>query len=251
VTDRRPAADIVEEALAVMAEARERQAEARLLGGLAVRLHVAAGLHPAFDRTYKDIDVVVARRSARDVARMLVEMGYQPNETFNAMNGNRRLLFYDTANERQLDVFVGSFEMCHAVPISGRLHVDPVSLPLAELLLTKLQVVQLNEKDRRDALAILHHHDLADHDDDAVNVGVITQLLASDWGFWRTATANIESAGSAVDEYALAQEERERLRERLDRLRARIDEQPKTSKWKIRARVGDRVRWYEEPEEVA
>src|SRR5207244_13327396 len=120
------------------------------------------GLDPAFDRIYKDIDVVVSRRSGRDAARLLTDLGYQPDVSFNAMNGNRRMLFYDVPNGRQLDVFVGAFEMCHVIPVADRLTVDPLSLPLAELLLTKLQVVELNEKDRRDALAVVHHHQVTE-----------------------------------------------------------------------------------------
>jgi hypothetical protein len=184
------------------------------------------------------------------VGRLLLELGYEPNQTFNAMNGNRRLLFYDVPNERQLDIFIDDFEMCHVIPLSDRLVVDRISIPLAELLLTKLQVFELNEKDRRDALAILHHHEIEDHDADAVNGAVVAALLAADWGLWRTATMNLDRAAAAVDEYALSSDERAQLEQRLLALRQRIDDAPKSRKWKLRDRVGDRVRWYEEPEEV-
>jgi hypothetical protein len=250
MSDRQPVADIIEETQVVVEAAGRRQVDARLIGGLAVRFHAAEGLHPAFARPYKDIDLVVTRGSAGELVRLLADLGYEPNQVFNAMNGNRRMLFYDTANGRQLDVFVASFAMCHAIPLSGRLHVDPISVPLAELLLTKLQVVQLNEKDRRDALAIVHHHEVADHDDDAVNAVVISQLLASDWGLWRTATMNLDKAGGALEDYRLSEDEQSRVRGRLDDLRSRIDEQPKSARWKMRSRIGDRVRWYDEPEEV-
>ena len=234
----------------MMAAANERAVELRLLGGLAVRLHAEDGLHPAFDRAYKDIDVVVSRRAGGSAARLLTDLGYTPNEAFNAMNGNRRMLFYDEPNGRQLDVFVGSFEMCHAIPVAGRLTVDDLSLPLAELLLTKLQVVKLNEKDRRDALAIVHHHEVSEHDRDAINATVVAELLAADWGLWRTTTMNLDRALDAIDEYPLEEHQRGRLRTRLAALLDRIDTQPKARKWKLRDRVGDRVRWYEEPEEV-
>ena len=38
--------------------------------------------------------------------------------------------------------------------------------------------------------------------------------------------------------------------QRLDQLWQLIDAQPKSLKWKLRNRVGDRVSWYELPEEV-
>ncbi len=181
---------------------------------------------------------------------MLSDLGYEPNQSFNAMNGNRRQLYYDLPNERQLDVFVDRFEMCHAIPLSDRLAIDQLSIPLAELLLTKLQVVELNEKDRGDALAILHHHEIEDHDVDAVNGAVVAALLAADWGLWRTATMNLDRAAAALGDYELSDQERDTLERRLQELHRRIEEEPKSRKWKLRDRVGDRVRWYEEPEEV-
>src|SRR4029450_517652 len=86
--------------------------------------------------------------------------GYEPHVAFNALHGGDRLLFFDNDHDRQVDVFVGVFSMCHKIPLDGRIEVDPVSIPLAELLLTKLQVVELNEKDVRDALALLHDHEV-------------------------------------------------------------------------------------------
>jgi hypothetical protein len=250
VSGRVPETDVVSEARFVLAASEEQGLGIRLLGGVAVRLHADPSLHPAFDRSYKDIDVVVPRRTAGEIGRMLAELGYEPNQTFNAMNGNRRQLYYDVPNERQLDVFVDRFEMCHAIPLSDRLTIDRISIPLAELLLTKLQVYELNEKDRRDALAILHHHEIEDHDADAVNGAVVATLLAADWGLWRTTTMNLDRAAAAVGEYGLSDDERSMLEQRLQELRRRIDEEPKSRKWKLRDRVGDRVRWYEEPEEV-
>jgi hypothetical protein len=247
---RTPTANIVEEAWLVLEAAGTQSVEVRLIGGLAIRDHAEDGLHPAFERQYKDIDVVVPRGGGRDASKLLQELGYTANESFNVMNGNRRLLFYDLTNERQLDVFIGSFEMCHAIPVTERMHVDPRTVPLAELLLTKLQVVELNEKDRRDALALLHHHELASDDRNHVNADQVARLLAADWGLWRTTTMNLDRSLDAVGEYELTADEGETLTDRIRRLVQRIDEEPKSTKWKMRDRVGDRKKWYQEPEEV-
>ena len=250
VATRTPTEDIVQEAQEVMNASDQGAVGARLLGGIAIRLRTPGGLHPAFERSYKDIDLVAPRRSGKELSRMLTGMGYEANTVFNATNGNRRLLFYDNANGRQLDVFLGTFEMCHAVPLGDRLDVDPLTVPLAELLLTKLQIVQLNEKDRRDSLALLFHHPVADHDQDAVNGARVADLLAADWGLWRTTTMNLAKARDSAPEYALSNEERQRILDRIAELEAQIEAAPKSTKWKLRDRVGDRKRWYEEPEEV-
>ena len=134
----------------------------RLLGGVAVRLRAPEGLPAALKRPYADLDFVAGRGASRGADRFFRAAGYEPHVAFNALHSRERLLFFDPGHGRQVDVFVGSFRMSHAVPLEGRLDVDETTIPLAELLLTKLQVHELNEKDVRDALAIVHGHPVAD-----------------------------------------------------------------------------------------
>jgi hypothetical protein len=168
---------------------------------------------------------------------------------FNALHGQERLLFFDEEHDRQVDVFVGAFSMCHKIQLDERLTVDPISIPLAELLLTKLQVVELNEKDIRDTLALLHDHPVGDTDGDVLNGARVAELCAVDWGLWRTITQNLNVCRAFADSYDVP--DRAILDERLDELLERIDREPKARGWKLRARIGDRKRWYELPEEVA
>ena len=222
----------------------------RLVGGLAIRVHAHRD-HPSLDRAFKDIDVVTVRKGERDVGRFLRELGYEPDSAFNTLNSGRRALFYDVVHQRQLDVFVGGFQMCHAIPIADRLDVDPQTVPLAELLLTKLQIVHLNDKDLRDIVALLLDHDVADTDDEAVNGAVVARLCSDDWGLWRTCHLTIDAVRGHLDGLGLPTGDEAVLLARLDALEARLDSAPKTRRWRLRDRVGDRVRWYEEPEEVA
>lgn len=242
--------DIVQEAGRLLGRATERDVLLRLLGGLAVRLHSPGGVHPILERDFEDIDFVSRRDRGKEVGAFFKEMGYEPNKVFNAMNAGRRLMFYDNENRRRVDVFLGSFEMCHSIPIQERIELDPVTIPLAELLLTKLQVVELNEKDLRDILALLHEHDVADDDAEAINVARIAELCSRDWGLWRTCQLNFERVRAAIETYGFSPEERVTLGARLDVLVERLEAEPKSRAWKLRARIGDRVRWYEEPEET-
>ena len=245
-----PLQQILDEARRLASAALERDVPLRLVGGLAVRIRTDEAFHPGLSREYKDIDFVTLKGRNRQVARFFEDMGYEPQEQFNAMNGHERLLFHDLANQRQLDVFVGAFRMCHEIPISDRITQDPMTLPLAELLLTKLQIVNLNEKDLRDVIAILHHHDVSDHDGDTINSVRVAKLCAEDWGLWRTCKMNIARVREGLASYDIAQAERNAVEERLDRLWERIDTEPKSRGWRLRDRVGDRKRWYQEPEEV-
>ena len=207
-------------------------------------------MHSSLSREYKDIDFVTPKDRGKATSRLFEEMGYEPDREFNAFNGGTRLLFHDPANQRQIDVFVGAFRMCHEIPVADRLTLDAVTPPLAELLLTKLQVVNLNEKDLRDIIAILYHHEVADQDGDTINAERVAHLCAQDWGLWRTCNMNFDRVRGGFELYDLAADERAMVEARLDRLWARIDAEPKTRGWRLRDRSGDRKRWYEEPDDV-
>ena len=240
-----PEADIVREAFRVLDAA--NAIRLRLLGGLAIAVSLEE--RPLLPRTYNDIDFITARGEGPKAAKLFESLGYDGDRQFNGLNGHRRLLFYDHANERRVDVFVGRFEMCHMWPLERRLAVTERTIPLADLLLTKLQIFAINEKDQRDVLNLVHGHKLSE-DESGINVGYVAKLCAADWGLWRTATMNIERVRAAVPRFDLAQHDEAIVLSRLDDLRRRIDAEPKSAKWKLRARVGERVQWYETPEEV-
>jgi hypothetical protein len=242
--------DMVDEALRTAEEAESEDLTLRLLGGVAIRLRAKDGLHPAFEREYADLDWIVPKGKSSEAQRFFDSIGYTPHVRFNAIHGRERLLFFDEENDRQVDVLVGSFRMSHQIPFGDRLALEPVTVPLAELLLTKLQVVQLNEKDVRDALALLHDHPVEESDGDAINAAQVARLCASDWGLWRTFTANLEALEGHLDRYELPEESKGRIAERIERLQERIEQEPKPFGWRMRAKIGDRKRWYELPEEV-
>ncbi len=241
--------DLVEEGERLLAIAHEQDASFALLGGVAVRL-AAAEVPAALDREYKDLDFAVPKGASGATGKLLADAGYEPQIVFNAMNGKERLLYHDTQHGRQVDVFVGAFRMCHEIPLSERLKPGEKTVPLAELLLTKLQIIELNEKDIRDTVLLLHGHEVADHDGDAVNGSRIAELCAGDWGLWRTITRNLEGCASHVDQYTLPEERKSQIKQRLSQLLARIEAAPKSRSWKMRDRIGERKRWYDLPEEV-
>ena len=241
---------MVEEALRVSAEAERRNETLRLLGGVAIKIKATDGLNPAFRRRYADLDWIVSRGKSAATQKLFDSLGYSPQTRFNALYGSERLLFFDETNDRQVDVLVGSFKMCHAIPFGKRLDLETVTIPMAELLLTKLQIVELNEKDVGDSLAILHHHSVEETDGDAINAAHIAKLCAADWGLWRTITANLESLPERLAGYELSDESKERVTERVRTLRTRIDAEDKPFSWRMRDKIGDRKRWYDLPEEV-
>ncbi|MFL5805153.1 MAG: hypothetical protein ACJ8CR_25855 [Roseiflexaceae bacterium] len=242
--------DIEHEARRIVAAGQAQGLLLRLLGGLAVRIHAPSASHRALARSYPDIDVVTPARRGQAVETLLAGLGYEPNKSFNLYNGASRLLFYDRARSRQIDVFVGQFEMCHRLPIAARLDQESLTIPLAELLLTKLQIVHLNEKDLRDICALLLDHPLGEGDQETINLARITQLCAEDWGLWKTTNLSLDKVQDFCDAYDLEAGEKLTIIERVGLLRRALDQAPKSLRWKLRATVGERVQWYELPEEV-
>jgi hypothetical protein len=244
-----PLADPVIEAKRLVEAAARAGLTVRVLGGVAVRMQ-APSETPLLPRPIGDIDLAIRQGGWRTLADFLKASGYMADDMFNALNGARRLLFFDHANNRKLDVFVGEFEMCHSIPIGGRLDKEPMTIPLAELLLTKLQIVQLTERDVRDIYSVIYHHDVSAGDGSGIEADFIADLCARDWGLWRTCTSTIQQALARLPEYGLPVEASDLIATRLSTLLKQIEQAPKTARWKLRGRVGDRVRWYDEPEET-
>jgi hypothetical protein len=245
-----PERDVTTEAVRLVGLAEAGGVPLRVVGGVAVALHTQGEMHAALCRPYRDIDLVTKRKGDREALKLLVAAGYESNQRFNSMVGvHNRLVVYDNANGRQLDVFVGEFKMCHALSFE-RLALDSPTVPLAELLVTKLQIVRINDKDVKDIVAILLEHPVGERDEETVNARRVAELCAADWGLWRTIRGSLESTRDGVARLALEEAERELVRGRLDELWARIEREPKSMRFKARARVGDRTRWYEEPDEV-
>lgn len=220
----------------------------RLAGGVAIAISCPSAALPPLRREYADIDLVTVSSARDDLAELMAALGYAADREFNTLYGQRRLLFWDPANERRVDVFVDEAKLCHTIDFRSRIEAVPTTLPLADLLLMKLQVVETNEKDLLDVCAILADHDLGG-DESSVNSAYLAQLVGADWGLWRTLVM-VAERGEA---FALALPDfgaGELVATRLRRLRQELHAAPKSRGWRMRARVGDRKRWYELPEEA-
>lgn len=244
-----PLADPVAEGTRIVEAAAGAGVPLRLLGGVAVAVRCPSARQPPLRRPYADIDLATRGAAGGDVVALLEGLGYSQDREFNTLHGQRRLFFFDEGNQRQVDVFVDRADLCHRVEFGSRLEAVPLTLALADLTVLKLQVVETNEKDYLDLCAIFADHDLTT-DESGVNGSHIAALAAADWGLWRTLGMVAGRAGRFAHELP-GFDAGDRVAERLQRLRDLIDDVPKTRSWKLRARLGDRKRWYELPEEVS
>jgi hypothetical protein len=239
--------------LEALARQENRHVIMRLIGALAFRTHCPqyGYLQDALGRKFTDIDFASYPRFMKDIIRILTEAGYVEDKTVTQLFSDTRLLFHDNVYGRHIDIFFNGLDFCHYVSFAGRLEAEELTLPLAELLLEKMQIVKINEKDLIDTIMLLREHPVGDSDQETINAGVITAILGNDWGYWRTVTANLKLTAEMLDNYTgLTDEDRRVVRERIAQLEQRINAQPKTLRWKLRSNVGERVKWYKDVEEL-
>jgi hypothetical protein len=243
-----PLADPVEETRRLIAAAAGQGLLLRALGGVALYLLAPEG-KPRLPRPVKDIDLAAPRGAGRPTARLLEQAGYAGDEMFNALHGSRRLLFTDPGLERHVDVFVGEFSMCHEIPLTGRLEREPLTVPPEELLLSKLQIVEATANDQSDLYSLLVQYEVGARAGAGIDASFVAGLCARDWGLWRTCTGSIERLLANLESSPLDPGEAGLVQQRLERLRDGLEAEPKTMKWRLRSQVGDKVRWYQQPEE--
>ncbi|MBS1884730.1 MAG: hypothetical protein JSS97_17415 [Actinobacteria bacterium] len=242
-----PLADPVAEGQAIGAAAVERGIALKITGGVAVAITCPSASRPPLARAYADIDLVGLGSHGGEITALLEGLGYVADVAFNAVNGATRLFFWDEGSERQVDVFLDRVEMCHQIDLRKRLGSDAPTLELADLLLMKLQVFETNEKDYLDILALLVDHDFGGGPDE-IDLGYLAGLAGEDWGLWRTTTMVADRAADFADSLP-GFEAAARVREQVVRFTADLEGAPKTRGWRMRARIGERKRWYELPEE--
>jgi hypothetical protein len=243
--------DLLNEAKSLIDLATERSIALRLVGGLAIR--VLTPELPPRSRTGQDLDFASSSSTRRALTGMLTEQGYDPDKNFNALYGNKQLYFAHGNTGLAIDVLIDKLHMCHTLEFADRLTRMPYTLDAVDLLMSKLQIVELNEKDADDCLRLLVTFRLEDSGDaGAIDLRVFRSLVADDWGWWRTVTMNLDRIMALVTEGARPAIEGGKYdaRSQLQILSEAANSAPKSRRWKMRARIGDRVRWYDVPEET-
>ena len=171
------------------------------------------------------------------------------DEEFNMFHGAERFLFHGKDGLR-IDVFFDILTMSHKLDLRGRLELDYPTISLTDLLMTKLQIVELNEKDVKDMICLLNDHDLADSDQpEKINSKYVADLCSKDWGVCKTFTMNLNRILTNLEKLGSDEKMRARVAEQCRIMLDQIEKVPKSTKWKMRAKVGEKKRWYQLPED--
>ncbi|MBK6791259.1 MAG: nucleotidyltransferase family protein [Anaerolineales bacterium] len=243
--------DLVQEMYRLVEAANAKKIQLRAIGGLAVETHNKTK-HPLFKREFADLDFCVPLKQRREFEAFMPEVGYVPHKQFNVLNGDQRQIYYHNPSEMKVDIFVGHFEMCHRIPLEERLNADPITIPLAELFLSKVQIIELNRKDAFDLTSILLNNKTGEGDNETINLKILAQLGSADWGLYKTTSLNLDKIEAMLqkNEIPLNDEEKALVIGRINDIRRTFAEMPKPMAWQLRDRVGTRVKWYIEVEEV-
>jgi len=240
----------LEEVEKILSLAQKEAVTLRLLGANAIRLRSHTAKSMAASRQLSDIDFVGYKKERARIEGLFERLGYQPSRTFNMIHGDERLVFFGREGELKVDVWLDVFRMAHTFNFKDRLGLDSPTLPLSDLLMTKLQIVELNEKDARDMICLLMDHDLSDNDNDRdmINVQRLVRECIENWGIYKTFTMNLGKIRELVPNFIEDPTQRGAVVQRIEKMVGSIEAAPKSLAWKLRAKVGEKRPWYEAPD---
>jgi len=249
-----PSSKYIEKALLIIGEAEKKGVPMKLMGCVAVKLHSGAWsqFHEnVMERHATDLDFMTLSKHRGKVIEVLQSLGYGSMRTTTPQED--RLIYVDRDN-MHVDIFFDKLSMCHVIDFRNRLEVDPRTISLSDILLEKLQIVKINEKDIKDVMILLREHEVGTQEDETINGEYVAKLFADDWGFYYTATTNLKLIRDRLNEKEyrniFKEEDVADVRKKIDKLLDMIEKEPKSLAWKMRARTGPKKKWYQEVEEV-
>ena len=225
----------------------------RVIGSLAFQMHCPeyGYLQEAMGRAYTDIDFAGYRKQTQEIKALMTDLEYTERQNVFIFSEGDRSIFDNPDVGIYVDVFYDKLDFCHEISWKERLEVDAPTIPLAEMLLEKMQIVEINEKDIIDTIMLLLEHPLGDTDNETINIKLIVELCSTDWGLWRTTTMNLDKVRQLAHGYEqLKVEQKAHIESQVASALERIEAEPKSLAWRLRDRVGDRVKWYKEVDEV-
>ncbi|MGD0750604.1 MAG: hypothetical protein ABSA23_04270 [Anaerolineales bacterium] len=246
--------EFISNANEIVGETQKQGASIRLLGAVAFNIHC-----PAFsyfqekaNRHFTDLDFAASFSQNDAIRRSFSKFGFVEDREVAVVYARSRLVYNHPQTGLHVDVFFEKLDFCHPIYWNGILKLDNPTIPLAELVLEKMQIVKINEKDIIDSIMLTREHPIGDNDNETINAGRISTLCANDWGLWRTVTMNLNKVIDISQEYSwLEESDRKVVISRIEELLDRIMAAPKSSKWNLRNKIGDRMKWYKEVDEIS
>ena len=243
----------LQEALDIIKAGEEKGIIFRLLGATAIKMHCPkfAHLYAGMARSLTDLDFMTYGKFNMAMRKFFMELGYTPNESVIRYYGKHRHIYWSEERQLQADIFFDALNMCHVVDFKGRLELDNPTITLTDILLEKMQIVKINEKDIKDTVIMLREHEVGHEEKEMINLDYLCKVLCDDWGYNYTVVTNLNKVKYHMGEIpGLKDADRKDIETKLDAIIKTLEEAPKSMKWKMRERVGTKMKWYNEVEEV-
>jgi hypothetical protein len=245
----------VDEALRLVQAAEEQGIQLRILGSVAYRLHSPKNLHlfAEMERELTDVDFAAERRQGHAIREFMIKQGYQSDEGMFVGTEGARHVYQHPEWPLHVDVFTDELNYCHPISFKGRLKLDTPTITTTDLLLEKMQIVQINLKDLKDTMVLILEHPLGDPSlgRESIDEDYVIDIMSKDWGFYYTFTTNLKKVLEFIPQFpAVGPAEAEVIRQRITGHLDKIEAAPKSIKWRLRAKVGTRARWYQEVQEA-
>ncbi len=231
----------------IVNEGNKRGVVLRLLGSVAFFIHCPSFGHfqAKANRNFTDLDFAAYISHSKTIQNILETKGFVENRETAFAYARSRLIYNHPNTGLHIDVFIDKLDFCHQIHWIGRLEVDNPTIPIAELFLEKMQIVRLNEKDVVDTIMLVREHSTGDGDQELINADLISTMCAKDWGLWRTVTMNLKKVDEKLYGYHwLSLEDQEVVHSRISEIQRIINASPKSLKWMMRNKIGDKVKWY-------
>jgi len=244
---------LTQEAERILLASKNKGLILRLMGAIAFKSHCPkyGYIQSNLQRTFTDIDFAGYSAQSKEISAFFKELGYAEHGMFNVLYSGERLVLHDDKNQTHVDVFLDRLKFNHVISLIGRLEIDYPTLPLVNLLLEKLQIVEINMKDVVDVIMLLREHNIGPNDSETINVEYLSRLCSDDWGMWKTITMNLQKIQTLMNTFeGLSSEDKSDVNSKIITTLNTIEKKSKSMKWKMRARIGEKKRWYEEVEEL-
>jgi hypothetical protein len=240
--------EFIEEAIRIQDEAEKEGILLRLLGSLAFRYQCPRNRDQfeAIERLITDIDFAASTSHREEILSFFERQGYIVDENVLIIGGGYRYIFENPQKQKHVDIFFDRLEMCHTIYFKDRLNIDPRTISLADLLLEKMQIVNISQKDYKDTAILLLEHEIGKDDSD-INMDYIEKVMRDDWGFFHTFTTNLDKLRAFLIQFERLDEGQKRIiYARIDEIIQWVNDADKSLKWKLRAKIGTKIRWYKQ-----
>lgn len=242
---------LVKEALEILQAAQKPGITLRLLGGIAFRLRCPSSTNEKLKRGYQDIDFFALSKERGKIRKLFASLGYKEPRTLINILHEHRMIVENSQSKTNVDIFFDVFEMSLKLKFEKRIALDETTLSLADLLLTKLQAFEFTQREYKDVLALLKDYQLTSSESNrGINASYIAKLCGNDWGLYKSVLVNLSRVTENISSYLPSAEDKNIVLGRINQLKNVLEHEPKSMKWMLRAIIGERLRWYEIPEEI-